>query len=185
MSLAIDFVPVERAGDEWFVAGVVALVNRVYADAEAGMWDDGADRTDASTVAAMIGAGELVAAFDGDRLVGTVRAVRLDRGTGEFGMLVADPDVRGQGVGRELVRFAEEHFGGLGCDTMQLELLVPQAWKHPVKEFLRSWYTRMGYAQVTVGDLATGFPHLVPRLATPCDFLIFRKGLPSQVRAGD
>ncbi len=175
--LRIDFVPAARAADDGFTAEVAALVNKVYADAESGMWLDGAARTDAGSIAGMVRAGELVAAYDSGRLVGTLRAVRLDAGTGEFGLLVASPEERGRGVGRELVSFAESHFRALGCDGVQLELLVPRDWKHPVKEFLRSWYTRMGYQPVTVGDLADDFPHLVPRLAGPSDFLIFRKGL--------
>jgi hypothetical protein len=28
---------------------------------------------------------------------------------------------------------------------MQLELLVPRDWRHPSKEFLKSWYGRRGY----------------------------------------
>jgi hypothetical protein len=60
---------------------------------------------------------------------------------------------------------------------MQLELLVPRTWKHPVKEFLRDWYTRIGYRVVRTGDLGEDYPALVPRLATPCDFLVFHKDL--------
>ncbi|MGZ3145913.1 hypothetical protein ACVDFE_28760 [Lentzea chajnantorensis] len=54
---------------------------------------------------------------------------------------------------------------------------MPQNWQHPVKEFLRSWYTRMGYEVVHRGDLADDHPHLVPELACPCDFLVFHREL--------
>jgi hypothetical protein len=60
---------------------------------------------------------------------------------------------------------------------MQLELLVPQTWTHPVKEFLRGWYTRIGYAKVRTESLAEAYPALHPYLATPCDFVIYHKDL--------
>jgi hypothetical protein len=46
-----------------------------------------------------------------------------------------------------------------------------------VKEFLREWYTRLGYRLVRTGRLEEGYPHLQPLLATPCDFLIYHKDL--------
>ena len=53
---------------------------------------------------------------------------------------------RGLGVGRELVRFAERKCGRDGLVSMQLELLVPRNWSHPVKEFLAAWYTHLSTA---------------------------------------
>ena len=48
---------------------------------------------------------------------------------------------------------------------------------HPVKEFLRGWYTRIGYRHVRTGRLEDDYPALEPLLATPCDFPIFHKDL--------
>ena len=166
-----------EAGDGELVTEIVDLVNRVYADAEKGLWLDDTDRTSAHEVAAMIGAGQLAVARLAGRLVGAVRVQRLDGAEGEFGMLVASPDHRGTGIGRELVTFAERWARQQGLTRMQLELLVPQSWTHPVKEFLRGWYTRIGYRQVGVGRLDEAYPHLPPHLATPCDFVIFHKDL--------
>lgn len=41
-------------------------------------------------------------------------------------MLAVDPDRRGIGIGRDLVRFAERSCADAGLRTMQLELLVPR-----------------------------------------------------------
>jgi hypothetical protein len=60
---------------------------------------------------------------------------------------------------------------------MQLELLMPREWRHPVKDILRAWYTRIGYRVVHIGDFAAAYPALEPRLATPCDFLVFHRAL--------
>jgi GNAT superfamily N-acetyltransferase len=159
------------------VAGVVDLVNRVYTDAEKGLWVDGADRTSADETAGIIRTGQLAVAAVSGRLVGAVRIQRLDSGDGEFGMLVASPDHRGLGVGRALVEFAEDWAWRQGLPRMQLELLVPQTWTHPVKEFLREWYTRIGYQRVRTGRLDEAYPELQPRLATACDFVVYHKAL--------
>jgi GNAT superfamily N-acetyltransferase len=134
-------------------------------------------RTDRAEIAGMIRAGELAVARRDGRVVGAVRVRRLDSRLGELGMLVADPDHRGAGVGRALVAFAENRARRQGLTHMQLELLVPQTWTHPVKEFLRAWYTRIGYRQVGTGRFADSHPALHSRLAAPCDFLIFQKEL--------
>jgi ribosomal protein S18 acetylase RimI-like enzyme len=164
------------AGDD-AVAEVTNVVNRVYAIAEEGLWRDGTARTTPPEITDFIRGGEIaVARLDG-RIVGSVRIQRLDGGVGEFGMLAADPGHRGVGIGRRLVRFAERLIHERGFDTMQLELLVPRAWTHPAKKFLHDWYTRLGYRVIRTGSIDEQYPALAPRLATPCDFVIYHKKL--------
>ncbi|GAA0492950.1 GNAT family N-acetyltransferase [Paractinoplanes deccanensis] len=165
------------AADAAFVAEVTALVNAVYADAEKGIWTDGSPRTTPGEVASIVEAGELAVARLAGGLAGVVRVQQLLTGEGEFGMLAVDPAHRGTGAGRELVAFAEGWARGRGLPTMQLELLYPTAWEHPVKAFLRDWYTRIGYRIVRTADFAEAYPALAPRVATPCDFLVFHKTL--------
>ena len=101
----------------------------------------------------------------------------LDDTASEFGMLAAAPAHRGTGVGRQLVAFAERDSLDTGRAVMQLELLVPRLWNHPSKEFLAGWYGRLGYAVVRTGTIDESYPHLAPLLATPCDYLIYRRDL--------
>jgi GNAT superfamily N-acetyltransferase len=166
-----------EADDGGFVAEVVDLINRAYAGAEQGLWQDGTDRTSPAEVTSLIRTGQLVVARMDGRLVGTVRVQRLAGGEGEFGMLVASPHERGVGIGRELVAFAERWARERQLVRMQLELLVPQTWTHPVKEFLRGWYTRIGYREIRRARLDEAYPALWPYLATPCDFVIYHKSL--------
>jgi GNAT superfamily N-acetyltransferase len=168
-------VHVTFAEDTGLATEIAGLVNRVYAEAEAGLWLDGAARTTEAEVADLIRAGQIAVLGADDRVAGAVRIQQLDDGVGEFGMLVAAPEHRGTGVGRHLVSFAERWARERGLSRMQLELLVPRDWAHPVKEFLRDWYTRLGYRVVRTGDLAEDHPGLVPHLACPCDFLVFHK----------
>ena len=102
---------------------------------------------------------------------------RLDDDVSEFGMLAAAPSHRGIGVGRELVRFAEQASRDKRRRIMQLELLVPREWKHPSKEFLARWYDRIGYKVVRTGPVGEYYPNLSPLLATACNFVIYRKDL--------
>lgn len=170
----VQMLPADDTGP---AAELADLINRVYLKGEEGLWIDNAARTDPKEVAGFIEAGQVaVARLDG-RVVGCVRLQRLAGGEAEFGLLAADPDHRGIGVGSRLVDFAERRSRDDGIDTMQLELLVPQTWKHPVKEFLHTWYTRIGYRPVRTGALEDAYPHLAPLLATPCDFVIYHKTL--------
>lgn len=159
-------------------AGQIAdLVNLVYAESERGLWIDGARRTNVEEVAAFAKAGELaVAQLDG-RPAGAVRVQQLDAETGEFGMLAADPAVRGRGVGRDLVRFAEDTCRARGRTVMRLELLVPRGWVLESKEFLHAWYTRLGYRLDRVGTIDEDYPQLAPQLAGPADYRIYQKRL--------
>jgi GNAT superfamily N-acetyltransferase len=173
----ISFPPVASADDPAFVAAVTTLVNEVYAAGEKGIWRDETDRTDAAEIASLIRAGELAIARLGGTPAGTVRVQRLPGGEGEFGMLTAHPGHRNAGLGRDLVVFAESWARGQGLAVMQLELLFPTEWEHPVKAFVRDWYTRIGYRLVRTADFAEAYPQLAPRVATPCDYLIFHKNL--------
>jgi GNAT superfamily N-acetyltransferase len=169
----------DAASDEALVATLTDLVNRVYATAEAGLWVDGATRTTVSEMADMIADGQIAVAREHRAVVGAVRVQQLDSGQGEFGLLVADPEHRSEGIGRALVRFAEELIRRRGIDVMQLEVLTPREWTHPTKVFLHDWYTRIGYEPVQSGAIDESYPHLAPLLATPCDFVIYRKQLPA------
>ncbi|HEY3907728.1 MAG TPA: GNAT family N-acetyltransferase [Streptosporangiaceae bacterium] len=165
------------ADDAGMVAGLTDLINDVYAVAEDGLWADGAARTSAREMTDLVREGEFAIASVGDRIAGCVRIQFLTDEVGEFGMLAVDPDHRGTGLGRELVRFAEHAASETGRTTMQLELLVPRDWTHPSKQFLATWYSRIGYAKTRIGAIEESYPQLAPLLATTCDFVIYRKSL--------
>jgi ribosomal protein S18 acetylase RimI-like enzyme len=180
--VAVQQLPPTAAEDAELMERVAALANDVYAVAEDGLWADQATRTTVSGVAELTRAGQIAVARLGAEIVGCIRVQRLADGVGEFGMLAADPAHRGVGVGRELVRFAEDRCRAEGLVTMQLELLVPRDWVHPAKQFLEAWYTRLGYRVARTDTIDTAYPDLAPLLATPCDFVIYRKQLGAGAR---
>ncbi|MEV4345161.1 GNAT family N-acetyltransferase [Actinoplanes sp. NPDC049596] len=151
------------------------IVNEAYAEGEKGLWRAGTPRTSPAEIAELAARGRLAVARREGRILGAVRVQMLEPALGRLGMLAADPRERGRGVGRELVRFAEEHARSAGAAAMQLELLVPIGGEHPVKEFLRAWYTRIGYRPAGVESLAADYPDLAPLLAVPCELAVFRK----------
>jgi GNAT superfamily N-acetyltransferase len=180
--LRIEVLPPTAARDERLVGEFTDLVNRVYDAAEAGLWVDGATRTTTGEMQQMVAAEQIAVARVDGQAVGCIRIQELGDGAGEFGLLAADPAHRGEGVGRELVGFAEEACRTRGMAVMQLELLVPRGWSHPTKEFLHAWYTRIGYRPVRTGSIDESYPQLAPLLASPCDFVVYHKPLTA---AGD
>ncbi|GHJ41533.1 GNAT family N-acetyltransferase [Streptomyces sp. TS71-3] len=175
--LDIAYVSPSRAGDLDLMSSVTGLINEVYEVAEEGLWVEGTTRTTTQEVEALTRSAEIVTAHMDGEVVGCVRVQQLDGPVCEFGMLAAAPKRRGIGIGRELVRFAEEDSRQKGCGVMQLELLVPREWSHPSKVFLDEWYTRIGYRVSRIGSIEDFYPALAPHLATACDFIVYQKNL--------
>jgi GNAT superfamily N-acetyltransferase len=177
MTLDVALLDASAVSDAHLVDELCQLINDVYADSEKGMWAEGATRTTPEEVAALMAAGELaVARLDG-AVVGSVRVRSGEPSVGEFGMLVADQRVRGEGVGRALVTFAEDWALRQGFTVLQLEVLSPREWSLTSKQFLDTWYRRIGFEVVRRGQFEDAYPGLASQLATPCDFVIYWKHL--------
>jgi GNAT superfamily N-acetyltransferase len=184
------------------LAALVQLVNDAYDVAEDGMWKVKGFRTTLPEMVSIIQEGRLIVAkrhttlneadvnddaHDATKeypMVGCVKVERLkehqepqQQPVGEWGMLVVDPTLRGQGIGRQLVLAAEGWAKQQGCVQVQLELLTPRTWKHSFKEYAREWYLRLGYVALRTEPFEGDYGHLVDYLATPCDFTIYRKAL--------
>ncbi len=167
----------DDARDEALVADLVDLINAAYAVGEAGLWLEGTTRTGPGEIAEAIRSGGVLAAGLQGRLVGCAYLHPVDAHTADLGLISAAPDRWGSGIGRELVRSAEDLIRSRGVTTMQLELLVPKGWVHPEKARLRGWYNRLGYEVVRSAPFEEVAGHLASQLAVPCEFLIFRKPL--------
>ena len=163
--------------DQVLVEDLVRVINAAYAVGEAGLWLEGTPRVRPDEIAEAVRSGGMLAATLDDRLVGCAYVRPLDRLTADLGLISTAPDEWGRGVGGELVRTAEELMRARGVTTMQLEVLVPKGWVHPAKTRLRQWYERLGYRVVRSAPFEEIATHLASDLATPCQFLIFRKPL--------
>jgi GNAT superfamily N-acetyltransferase len=172
-----------EARDEVLVDELVRMVNGAYAAGEAGLWRAGTSRVGSDEIAEAIRGGGMLAASSEGRLVGCAYVRPLDAGAADLGLVSVAPDQWGRGVGRELVRSAEELMRSHGVTTMQLELLVPKGWVHPEKDRLRRWYTRLGYRIVRSARFEEVAGPPASQLAAPCEFLVFRKPLAEGPRA--
>jgi GNAT superfamily N-acetyltransferase len=153
------------------------LINEVYDDAESGMWKRKGTRTTMAEIERLLRTQALILADVDRTLAGSVNVNLLNEGIAEFGMLVSDHKYRGLGIGSALVKHAEKWAREHACHTMRLEILSPRNWKHPSKEFLRQWYSRIGYAPQNTEPLELLHPELVSELATECDFTVWHKPL--------
>ncbi|KAK3317547.1 hypothetical protein B0T19DRAFT_293565 [Cercophora scortea] len=172
---------------------LLTLINTVYTSAESGIFSPAYQRTTLAELTTLLHARELALAWDHTNtntntntstnpqppsLVGTIRVFPLTPQLADIGMLCCAPSLSGTGVGRRLVEFAENHARRvLGAKTMQLEVLSPVEFVHPLKVRFQSWYERMGYAIVRVGDFGDEFPHLQPHLVTRIEYRVFEKRL--------
>jgi GNAT superfamily N-acetyltransferase len=166
-----------EADDAGLADQLAGLVNAVYKVAENGLWREGMTRTSAADMAELIAAGEIAVAERDGAIAGTVHVEDIEDGAALFGMLAAAPEHRGAGVGGALVDFAERHAAARGRRAMRLELLVPRGWEHASKEFLKGWYGRRGYRVIRTDRMDELYPQLAPRLACPCDLLVYEKPL--------
>jgi GNAT superfamily N-acetyltransferase len=175
VTVEVEKLAAGDAGDEDVVRDLVGIVNAAYAVGEKGLWKEGFTRIEPAEIANAIRADGLLAARIDAELVGCAQVKQLEDGAYDLGLVSAAPDRWGSGIGRELVRSAEDEMRSRGVTDVQLELLVPQQGTHPAKERLREWYTRIGYRIARTAPFDEIVAHLAPQLAVPCEFLIFRK----------
>ena len=153
------------------------LINRVYDNAESGIWKPKVMRTTADEVRKYLESSNLILSEVDNVIVGSVHVEKLEDNVTEFGMLVSSLECRGIGIGSKLVQAAEKWAKDQGCTTMRLTLLTPRSWKHPSKEFLKEWYARIGYKPQFTEPLEKTYPDKVHELATDCDYTVWLKPL--------
>lgn len=124
-----------------------ALVERAYrGDSARAGWTHEADmledeRTDAASVAAILTRPDerLLAAFQGDRLVGCVQVTGKPAGRAYLGMLAVEPAIQAGGLGKQIIAAAEACGAELfGARVMELAVISRRTE-------LIAYYERRGY----------------------------------------
>lgn len=175
--LQIHVLPSYEQINEEKTEYISALVNRVYEIAEKGLWKQGMYRTTAREIADLINKEELIVAEKNNTVIGCVHMQKLDDETAVLGMLAVDDRYQQNGIGRQIMTYAEEMCRKANIKKIKLELLVPIQGTHPTKVFLDQWYRRLGFEVTRVETVAEVFPRLIEMLQVPCQFLIFEKRL--------
>lgn len=176
-SYSIEMLSPHASTETAEIAHITNIVNQVYASSEGGLWTNDVVRTTVDEVANIIKSGELAVARSDEQITGCIRVRQLDHEIGELGMLAVSPEHQNVGLGRRLIRFAEETCHAKQLSIMQLELLVPQRGSHPSKVILADWYSRLGYTPIRTDAVDNLMPELVPLLAIPCKFIVYQKQL--------
>lgn len=176
-SIKIEMLPSEANTNVVDMKHITNMVNSVYRASETGLWTNGAVRTNVAEIEQFTASGEIAVAKSMEKIVGCVHIRQIDQKTGGFGLLAVDEAYQGMGLGRKLIRFAEQKYQRKTLHKMQLELLVPLEGSHPAKTILKNWYTRIGYHPVHTEPVEASFPELAEMLAIPCEFVVFQKEL--------
>ena len=185
MPFRVDLASPDLAEDGALVARLADLVNAAYAIGEAGMWKPGTARVSADEIGALIRAEQLLVLRADGEIVGCVRVHDLGDSIQGFGMLAVDPHRQSGGGGGALVDAVEQRASDRGARASQLELLVPLHGAQDSKARLKTWYSARGYALVEEGLLEHDHPELVPLLAVPCTYEVWRKALPAEAPGSD
>lgn len=134
-------------------------------DSARGGWTHEADlldgqRTDSAALAEAIADPErtILIALDGDAMAGCVETRRAGTGRSALGMLSVRPDRQATGLGRRLVKAAEDHARAKHAAT-RMEMTVIAA-----RGELIAWYERQGYGRT--GETRP-FPMDDPRFGLP------------------
>lgn len=154
------------------VARLCALINLVYQEAEDGLLQPDSIRITETDLRTLLKNKELLLAEADGNTIGCVKLTLIDTDHAMFGMLVTSHAYRGTGIGRQLVDAAEQWARTQGCHTMCLELLTPTHWQQEHKEFLKAWYTRLGY-RIHSSKVFEKAHHQI----TECDFCLYEKSL--------
>jgi GNAT superfamily N-acetyltransferase len=177
MELVVELLASSTAADGPAMGQMVELVNGIYAEAEAGLWVEGAPRTSVEEMAHLVRGGRIAVAWRDGALAGCMVVGEVSGACAKLGMLAVDPALRGAGIGGALMAFAERRCVEAGATCVEGELLAPRDWVHPFKAYLDAWYARLGYRVVGLADFAEIYSHLAPMLATPCHLRLLRKEL--------
>ena len=156
------------------------ILIHAYAETEQSVWGENYVRIPKDEFITLISRGEVFYAQLNGLIVGSVYVYRKDESTFSFGLLSADFSMKGKGIGKALVDYAEEYAIKQGAKYMDLEILRPTSEEVPFKEVLKQWYTKLGYVYTLSGT----FEELKPKkafkakgLIQPCTFDCYQKVL--------
>ena len=140
---------------------LVRLINRAFA-IELKFFST--ERIDLPALLEHMKKGTIMVAEETGNLVGCVY-LELRGGLSYFGLLAADPDHQGRGIGLKLIDMAESFGRDAGCTVMQIRILH-------LRTELPPFYEKLGYIRVR-----NETPLQIPSAYQPYEFILMEKGL--------
>lgn len=135
--------PEELAQSE--IAGLYNIMIDAYAITEAAIWGENYVRMSEQNYNQFILLNELIVARIDGEYVGSVRVYEEAPKVFNLSVFSVAQEIRGKGVGANLVRAAEKHAKRKGGSKLTLEILRPQLFELPIKSMLTAWYKKLGY----------------------------------------
>jgi hypothetical protein len=159
------------------IINLTDMINTVYENSEREFWptDGRYSRTNYNEVSEFITKNEMIVVKNNNKIVGSVHVYHLDKNILGFGMLTCSLENRKQGIGNLLLKSIEGFAIVNKYNAIQLELLKPEEFKHPEKEFLEKWYSNWGYTLKESIPYQNLYFKQVSMLKFPCKFDIFQK----------
>ncbi|RDW63760.1 hypothetical protein BP6252_11305 [Coleophoma cylindrospora] len=191
----IQLLPPEAASNPSLVSEITTLVNQVYLEAEGDFFVEThlrkLLRTDPAQVTEYIQLHRVYTATHDGHIIGCIKLQIEDAGdqacsakVGHLGLFAVSSSQRRSGLGRRLVEVVEKDALLRGCQAMELEILTPKEGGHVFKDFLKVWYSKMGYRVVRTEELADSLPFLVPDIIRPSHLVIYQKHLVEESEKG-
>lgn len=146
-----------------------------YAETEKEIWGLNYKRIDKSSFRDIVDKEEVFLAYIEDRVVGCVRLIKLNKNTYSFGLLAADFNEKGLGIGSKLVAKAEEKAKSLGAKQMKIEILKAKDIEVKSKKELHNWYTRLGYEFIKTESFVVLKPEEVEKSKKMVNFSVFNQ----------
>ena len=156
---------------------VISMANEVYFTSEKDFWKDGYYRIDKKEFKHFIDNQWLYLAEIDDALVGCVLMKPIDAITTSFSMLICHADHRKKGIGKSLIDYVFKTANERGYQKMQLEILSPLHWVHEEKEFLKTWYTSLGFKLIKEVNFLDYYPTHDKYMKCPLLFSLYEKDL--------
>lgn len=146
------------------------IINEAYKSDEAGIWIKDFSRTNLEEISSYIKKEEMFGWFKNKQLVSVIRIESINN-EAHLGMVSIKKAYKGEGIPSMLFKHTHELLLDRGVQKVNLDLLMPKNWKHPNKEKLFSWYSRLGYEMQNETPFEEVFKEGLKFLATDCKFV--------------
>lgn len=135
------------------------IIRIAYAETEKEVWGEGYVRVSREDLQKYITDDEILVALLDNEIVGGVRYYEKESGTWTFGLLGADFNHKGKGIGRALIAEVEKRAKLAGAQEMSIEVLRAIAIDTDFKVYLANWYQRLGYEYTGQTDVMSVYPN--------------------------
>lgn len=155
------------------------IIRIAYAETEKEVWGEGYVRVSREDLQQHIEKDEILIALIDDEIVGGIRVYEKEPGCWAFGLLGADFEHKGKGIGRALIAAAEQKAKSAGATEMSIEVLRAKDIDTDFKVNLANWYQRLGYEFTGKIDVMSVYPDpdKWAKLVNPSEFDCYVKRL--------